>query len=118
MTDIGSARNGGRIDVSRNRDTSDSVIDMASTSRTKAATEARMRASEDKAARRLMERGWFCVRMDEKLTASEGMALYATNGLRETYRVAGFLPDGAPLLRAGDHTFIGIQSYVYSLGPA
>lgn len=115
MTEQGEAG----IDVPRIRDTSDSMIGMAkSESRTSAATAARMRASENKAAQRLIERGWFCMRTGEVPPLAAGLAMYATNGLGETFQVKAFLPDGAPLLIAGEHTMIGIQSYVYTVGPA
>jgi hypothetical protein len=89
--------------------------------RTSAATAARMRASEDKMARRLIERGWFCARTNElEVTTPPGMIMYATNGLRETYRVIGFDEDGRPFLQAGaqGEVFPGDQNYIYTVGKA
>jgi len=101
------------------------MIGMTQTiSRTSAATAARMRASEDKMAEKLRERGWMCFRTgspDTVLGAPEkraGMQLYAINGLREVYRVAGFTGANEPILQGStpDRDFVGLQSYVYAVG--
>lgn len=88
--------------------------------RTSAATAARMRASEDKAAARLKARGWFCTRTGVKPDSvpPAEMQLYATNGLGETYRVMDWQMDGKPMLLGADgRLFVGIFDYVYTVGP-
>lgn len=86
--------------------------------RTSAATAARMRASEEKMARRLAARGWFCSRTGEMEQPAPGMVLFATNGLRETYRVVGTDEHGQLWLKAGADgaPFPGYQSYVFTVG--
>ena len=89
-------------------------------SRTSAATAARMRTSEDKMAAKLQERGWFCDRTgypEGRFIPRSDIQLYATNGLRETYRVVGWTEDRLPLLQGRGEPFAGLQDYLFTVGP-
>lgn len=89
--------------------------------RTAEATKARIWQAEDRAARRLQEKGWFTKRTGEIPHVTEGMQLYATNGMGETYRVAGWSHADAverPILIGRDgQEFPGVFDYLYTVGP-
>lgn len=91
--------------------------------RTSAATAARMRASEGKAARRLFDRGWLCWRTGpENLPFKPAVwddptaQIYATCAMQETARVIGFEMSGKPILDGPDGPYVGELDYVYSVG--
>lgn len=89
------------------------------TSRTAAATRTRMRASEEKMARKLHERGWLSFLTGiENLPTDPDAVVYATNPMRETCRVVDWTMEGKPILATGDgKTHVGTLDYVFSVGP-
>lgn len=88
-------------------------------SRTTAATLARMRASEEKSAEKLRGRGWFAWRTGSVPSPKlfEEREVYATDAARQTFRVLGW-EAGLPILEGSQgETFLGPNSYVFTVGP-
>lgn len=92
----------------RNRDTS-------------AATAANTRRKHDRWAKEMIEKGHFVDRTGPyewwAKVCRPGRVVYATNGLKETYRVAGWTGAGEPILAGRDGDFIGLDDYLFTTGP-
>lgn len=85
-------------------------------SRTSAATAARMRASEEKAAARLRERGWLCI-PDYPRNPHAPTQMYAIDSEGRAWPIVGWV-DGNPLLRDGPNrpAFEGYGHFIFAAG--
>jgi hypothetical protein len=87
---------------------------------TTAATAANRKRKHDRWARELWETCRAIVfPTNVRLPESErgGLQAYATNGLRETYRVTGWTGAGEPILAGREGDFVGLHDYVFTYGP-